>query len=68
MPTSRDIAYQEDSVEERKRMERAAPELYAALKWFIDDIDGTHTVMLEFDANVERSRKALAKARGEIDS
>lgn len=43
----------------------AAPELYAALKWFIDDIDGTHTVMLDFDANVERARKALSAARRE---
>lgn len=42
----------------------AAPQLFEALKWFIDDIDGTHTVMLEFDANVERARAALAKARG----
>jgi hypothetical protein len=41
----------------------AAPELYAALKWFVDDIDGTHTVMLDFDANVARARKALAAAR-----
>jgi hypothetical protein len=38
-------------------------ELLAALKWFIDDIDGTHTVMLDFDANVKRARAALAKAQ-----
>ncbi|GLT02830.1 hypothetical protein GCM10007897_42540 [Sphingobium jiangsuense] len=44
----------------------AAPELYEALSWFINDIDGTHTVMLDFDANVERARAALAKARGEL--
>jgi len=43
----------------------AAHDLYAALTWFIDDIDGTHTVMLEFDANVERARAALSKARGQ---
>jgi hypothetical protein len=43
----------------------AAPELYQALKWFIDDIDGTRTVMIEFDENVEAARAALAKARGE---
>jgi hypothetical protein len=42
----------------------AAPDLYAALKWFIDDIDGTHTVMVDFDANVERARAALELARG----
>jgi hypothetical protein len=42
----------------------AAPELLAALKWFIDDIDGTHTVMLDFDRNVERARAALRKAEG----
>lgn len=30
-----------------------------ALRWFIDDIDGTRTVMIEFDANVERARAAL---------
>jgi len=31
-----------------------------ALQWFIDDIDGTHTVMRDFDANVEKARRALA--------
>jgi hypothetical protein len=31
-----------------------------ALRWFIDDIDGTHTVLLDFDAAVERARAALA--------
>ena len=30
-----------------------------ALRWFINDIDGTHTVMLDFDANVELARAAL---------
>ena len=44
----------------------AAPDLLEALKWFIDDIDGTHTVMVEFDANVERARVAIAKAEGKI--
>ncbi len=43
----------------------SAPELFEALKWFIDDISGTHTVMLDFDANVVRARAALAKAAGE---
>jgi len=33
--------------------------LREALKWFIDDIDGTHTVMVEFDINVKRARAAL---------
>jgi hypothetical protein len=42
----------------------AAPELLGALKWFIDDIDGTHTVMIDFDANVARARAAIAKAEG----
>lgn len=45
----------------------AVHELRDALKWFIDDIDSTHTVMLDFDANVERARKALAKAQGQSD-
>ncbi|MDF2382450.1 hypothetical protein JMG10_13290 [Nostoc ellipsosporum NOK] len=40
-------------------------DLLEALAWFINDIDGTHTVMVEFDANVERARAAIAKARGE---
>lgn len=40
----------------------AAPELFAALKWFIDDIDGTHTKMVDFDANVTAARAAIAKA------
>jgi hypothetical protein len=42
----------------------AAPELLAALKWFIDDIDGTHTAMVDFDRNVELARAAIAKAEG----
>ena len=42
----------------------AAPDLLAALKWFIDDIDGTLTNMVEFDGNVERARAAIAKAEG----
>lgn len=44
------------------RLIAAAPELLAALQWFVDDIDGTHTVMMEFDANVARARAAIAKA------
>ena len=43
----------------------ASKRLYEALKWFIDDIDGTHTAMVDFDANVEAARHALAAARGE---
>lgn len=43
----------------------AHDELVAALKWFIDDIDGTYTVMIDFDANVARARAALAKAEGQ---
>ena len=46
------------------RAVNAHDELYAALKWFVDDIDGTHTVMVDFDCNVERARKALAVAEG----
>lgn len=42
----------------------AAPDLLAALRWFIDDIDGNHTVMLDFDANVARARAALLRASG----
>lgn len=36
----------------------------AALQWFIDDIDGTHTVMLDFDDAVMRARAALSPAQG----
>lgn len=43
----------------------AAPELLEALAWFISDIDGTLTRMVDFDANVERARAAIAKARGQ---
>jgi hypothetical protein len=43
----------------------AAPELYEALAWFINDIDGDRTVMVDFSDNVERARAALSKARGE---
>ena len=39
--------------------------LREALKWFIDDIDGTHTVMVEFDLNVKRARAALNQGSGE---
>lgn len=46
------------------RLMATAPQLLEALKWFIDDIDGTHTVMLDFDANVMRARRALAAAMG----
>lgn len=42
----------------------AAPELLTALKWFIDDIDGTRTRMLDFKRNVELARAAIAKAEG----
>lgn len=44
------------------RLIAAAPDLLEALSWFINDIDGTHTVMVDFDANVERARNAIAKA------
>lgn len=40
-----------------------ADELLEALAWFIDDIDGTRTVMTEFDTAVENARKAIKKAR-----
>lgn len=46
------------------RLMAAAPDLLVALKWFLDDIDGSHTVMLEFDANVDRARAAVGKALG----
>jgi hypothetical protein len=46
------------------RLIAAAPELLEALSWFINDIDGTHTRMVDFDANVELARAAIAKARG----
>lgn len=42
----------------------AAPDLLAALTWFINDIDGDHTVMLEFDQAVTNARAAIAKAEG----
>lgn len=37
-------------------------DLLAALKWFVDDISGTHTRMIDFDANVARARAAIKKA------
>lgn len=40
----------------------AAPKMFEALKWFISDIDGSHTTMVEFDENVRRARAALASA------
>lgn len=40
----------------------AAPDMYEALKWFIDDIDAPRTSMIEFDEAVERARAALNKA------
>ena len=42
----------------------SAPDLLAALKWFVDDISGNHTRMIDFDANVVRARAAIAKAEG----
>lgn len=59
------VACDETEVRANAFLIAAAPELYEALAWFINDIDGTHTKMVEFDANVERARVALAKARGE---
>lgn len=50
------------AAEANARLIAAAPDLLEALRWFIEDIDGTHTEMLDFDANVTRSRAALAKA------
>jgi len=44
------------------RLIAAAPDLLAALRWFIDDIDGLHTPMVGFDRNVEDARAAIAKA------
>lgn len=44
------------------RLIAAAPDLLEALSWFINDIDSTHTKMVDFDANVERARAAIAKA------
>lgn len=49
---------------ERANLVASAPDLLEALAWFIDDIDGTHTVMVDFDANVERARAAISSARG----
>jgi len=46
------------------RLIAAAPDLLEALSWFINDIDGTHTVMVEFDENVAKARAAIAKAKG----
>lgn len=45
-------------------VQAACNDLLEPLKWFVDDIDGRQTVMLDFDANVERARAALAKAEG----
>lgn len=49
-------------VEANARLFSAAPDLLIALSWFINDIDGTHTVMVDFDANVTRARAAIEKA------
>jgi len=49
------------------RLIAAAPEMLAALSWFINDIDGTHTVLGDFGRNVERARAAIAKAKGETE-
>lgn len=46
------------------RLIAAAPDMLQALRWFIDDIDGTHTVMVDFDSNVARARAAIARATG----
>ncbi len=54
------IAIIEDGNARRKMA--AAHDLLAALRWFIDDIDSTHTVMVDFDDNVERARAAIARA------
>lgn len=40
-------------------------QMLEALKWFIDDIDGSHTSMTDFDANVVRARAAIAAAETE---
>ena len=55
----------EEEAHANARLIAAAPEMFEALKWFIDDIDGTRTAMLDFDANVLRARTALQKAQGE---
>lgn len=34
------------------------------LQWFIDDIDGTHTTMLDFDENLAKARAALRQDNG----
>jgi len=52
-------------VEANTRLMSAAPDLLEALSWFINDIDDTHTVMVDFDANVDRARVAIAKALGQ---
>jgi hypothetical protein len=51
----------------RARLIAAAPEMLAALSWFINDIDGAHTVMVDFDTNVERARAAITKAKGDAE-
>lgn len=42
----------------------AAPELLAALSWFIDDLSATDSSMQGFDANVRRARAAIKAAGG----
>lgn len=37
--------------------------LRAALGWFIRDIDGTHTEMVAFDANIARAREVLERTK-----
>jgi hypothetical protein len=53
-----------ETAAERDRLKALNAELLAALSWFINDIDCIHTVMVDFDTNVERARAAIAKAEG----
>jgi len=46
------------------RLIAEAPDLLAALKWFVDDLTAEHAVMVDFDANVARARAAIARAEG----
>lgn len=50
--------------EANARLIRAAPDLLAALKWFVDDLTAPHSKMIDFDANLARARAAIARAEG----
>lgn len=45
------------------RLIAAAPELLAALEWFVTDLTAERSSMVDFDANLASARAAIQKAR-----